>query len=228
MSFLAGRLAAAEGAYFLQESKQSVERLSQKNPSSSTPSIPTKNHESEAQSADVLPEVLRHSIPIKPSHQHHQASLPSLSPSSKWRPSSSSSPSHPSISSDAANPLRAFVSMPQVTFGPKRLVIPSFPNALHVFVFLSEWSGPLYFHYRWQLPNEEHAVLASTANELRRDRYTHVDPKKLKAAAEGLSQSGFVLIAELFDWCVCRMNLLCYSILWLGYPLFFFLNFQLW
>ncbi|RWR77544.1 Guanosine-5'-triphosphate,3'-diphosphate pyrophosphatase [Cinnamomum micranthum f. kanehirae] len=166
MSFLAGRSAAAEGAYFLQESKQAVERLSRKYPSSSSssPSIPTKTHSSEAQTADVLHEVLRHSIPINPSHHHPQSSLPSLSTSSKWRPSSSSSSSssHPSVSSDAVNPLRAYVSMPQVTFGPKR----------------------------WQLPNEEHAVLASTANELRRDRHTHVDSRKLKAAAEGLSQIG--------------------------------------
>eukprot|EP00268_Persea_americana_P015196 TRINITY_DN16919_c0_g1_i3.p1 TRINITY_DN16919_c0_g1~~TRINITY_DN16919_c0_g1_i3.p1 ORF type:complete len:273 (-),score=53.41 TRINITY_DN16919_c0_g1_i3:214-990(-) len=164
MSFLAGRSAAAEGAYFLQESKQAVERLSQKYPSSSSssPSIPTKSHASEAQIADVLPEVLRHSIPIKPSHHHPQSSLPSLSTSSKWMPSSSSASSHPSLSSDAVNPLRAYVSMPQVTFGPKR----------------------------WQLPNVEHAVLASTANELRRDRHTHVDPRKLRAAAEGLSQIG--------------------------------------
>lgn len=129
MSFLAGRSAAAEGAYFLQESKQAVERLSRKYPSSSSssPSIPTKTHASEAETADVLHEVLRHSIPIKPSHHHPQSSLPSLSTSSKWRPSSSSSSSsHLSLSSDAVNPLRAYVSMPQVTFGPKRSVISSF------------------------------------------------------------------------------------------------------
>lgn len=146
MSFLAGRSAAAEGAYFLQESKQAVERLSQKYPSSSSssPSIPSKTHASEAQTADVLHEVLRHSIPIKPSHHHPQSSLPSLSASSKWRSSSSSSSSssHPSPSSDALNPLRAYVSMPQVTFGPKRSVVSSLfflserPLCVCVFVFV--------------------------------------------------------------------------------------------
>lgn len=44
---------------------------------------------------------------------------------------------------------------------------------------------------RWQLPQQEYMVLASTANELRQDKYNHVNPKKLKAAAEGLSQSMF-------------------------------------
>lgn len=43
---------------------------------------------------------------------------------------------------------------------------------------------------RWQLPTAENAVLASTANELRRDKYTPVNPEKLKAAAAGLSQIG--------------------------------------
>ena len=42
---------------------------------------------------------------------------------------------------------------------------------------------------RWELPEHENSVLASTANELRNDRYSQVNPEKLKAAAEGLSQS---------------------------------------
>ncbi|CAL5401547.1 unnamed protein product [Camellia sinensis] len=41
---------------------------------------------------------------------------------------------------------------------------------------------------KW-LPNTDSSVLASTANELRRDKYTPVNPKKLKAAAVGLSQN---------------------------------------
>ncbi|CAL5365128.1 unnamed protein product [Camellia sinensis] len=44
-------------------------------------------------------------------------------------------------------------------------------------------------HIWWQLPNIDSSVLASTANELRRDKYTPVNPEKLKAAAVGLSQS---------------------------------------
>lgn len=41
---------------------------------------------------------------------------------------------------------------------------------------------------RWQIPNSGNGVLASTANDLRRDKYTPVNPEKLKAAAAGLSQ----------------------------------------
>ncbi|THG08450.1 hypothetical protein TEA_023513 [Camellia sinensis var. sinensis] len=47
---------------------------------------------------------------------------------------------------------------------------------------------------RWQLPNIDSSVLASTANELRRDKYTPVNPEKLKAAAVGLSQSSAALM----------------------------------
>ncbi|CAL5367071.1 unnamed protein product [Camellia sinensis] len=47
----------------------------------------------------------------------------------------------------------------------------------------------------WQLPNTNSSVLASTANELRRDKYTPINPEKLKAAVVGLSprllKSGF-------------------------------------
>ncbi|KAL7185846.1 hypothetical protein ACSBR2_027748 [Camellia fascicularis] len=156
MSFLAGRLAGVEGAYFLQESKHAVSRLAQK----IKPNLPSPSSESppiaiEAQS-DVLPEVLRHSLPSK---IFQPPSESSLSSASKWV-------LHPdlknasSVSRDALNPLRAYVSLPQVTFGRKR----------------------------WQLPNTDSSVLASTANELRHDKYTPVNPEKLKAAAVGLSQ----------------------------------------
>lgn len=46
---------------------------------------------------------------------------------------------------------------------------------------------------RWQLPQTEHSVSASTANELRQDRHAPINPEKLKAAAEGLKQSRFSL-----------------------------------
>ncbi|KAI8551983.1 hypothetical protein RHMOL_Rhmol06G0229900 [Rhododendron molle] len=156
MSFLPGRLAAAEGAYFLQESKHAVSRLVQKakpNLSSRASQSPVGNDEAQA---DVLPEVLRHSLPSKIFQPPPDSSL---STASKWvlqsDPINSSS-----VSRDALNPLRAYVSLPQVTFGPKR----------------------------WQIPNSGNGVLASTANELRRDKYTPVNPEKLKAAAAGLSQ----------------------------------------
>lgn len=42
--------------------------------------------------------------------------------------------------------------------------------------------------FRWELPEAKHGVSASTANELRQDRYdVYVNPEKLKAASEGLA-----------------------------------------
>lgn len=119
MSFLAGRLAGKEGAYFFQESKHAVGRLVEKTkpkgPSSN--SDPTRAGTELESSADVLPEVLRHSLP---SRIYLPPSDSSLSKSSKW--ALNSDPKSPSsVSSEALNPLRAYVSLPQVTFGPKRL-----------------------------------------------------------------------------------------------------------
>ncbi|XP_021301015.1 uncharacterized protein LOC110429345 isoform X1 [Herrania umbratica] len=156
MSFLAGRLAGKEAAFFFQESKHAVNRLAEKTPKS-LPSTPP-SLEQEAQ-ADVLPEVLKHSLPSKIFGQPSDPS--SLSKGSKW--ALHSDPNNASISSpDAMNPLRAYLSLPQVTFGPKR----------------------------WALPSTEHSVMASTANELRKDKFTPINPEKLKAAAEGLQQIG--------------------------------------
>ncbi|ESW13615.1 hypothetical protein PHAVU_008G211400 [Phaseolus vulgaris] len=162
MSFLAGRLAGKEAAYFFQESKQAVGKLAQKIPISKTNSNNNNNlnfHE-EHDHADVLPEVLRHHLPSKV-FRNEEATSSSFS-ASKWvLPSDPKI--HSSVSPDALNPLRAYLSLPQVTFGPKR----------------------------WQLPEGENAVSASTANELRQDRYaTHVNPEKLKAAGEGLAHVG--------------------------------------
>ncbi|KAG6750086.1 hypothetical protein POTOM_047164 [Populus tomentosa] len=143
MSFLAGRLAGKEGAFFFQESKHAVNRLAEKSsttvknlppPSSSS----TIEHESQA---DVLPEVLRHTLPFKIFGKPYEPS--SLSTSSKWALRSDHPNSSSTVSPDVLNPLRAYVSLPQVTFGPKR----------------------------WELPSEEHSVLASTANEMRKDRF---------------------------------------------------------
>ncbi|KAF2292292.1 hypothetical protein GH714_018645 [Hevea brasiliensis] len=160
MSFLAGRLAGKEAAYFFQESKHAVNRLAEKSipTSKNLPSSPlSSEHESQA---DVLPEVLRHSLPSyiygKPSDSS------SLATASKWALHSHASKAS-TVSPDALNPLRAYLSLPQVTFGPKR----------------------------WELPSQENSVLASTANEMRKDRYTPINPEKLKAAAEGLTQSRF-------------------------------------
>ncbi|MBA0590211.1 uncharacterized protein LOC105803462 [Gossypium raimondii] len=160
MSFLAGRLAGKEGAFFFQESKQAVNRLVEKTPKNLPSNPPSLGQQTQA---DVLPEVLKHSLPSKIFRQPSDAS--SLSRSSKWalhpHPTNASS-----SSPDALNPLRAYVSLPQVTFGPKR----------------------------WELPTTEHSTMASTANELRKDKYTPLNPEKLKAAAEGLKRIGMAFI----------------------------------
>ncbi|XP_022759035.1 uncharacterized protein LOC111305611 isoform X2 [Durio zibethinus] len=161
MSFLAGRLAGKEAAFFFQESKHAVNRLAEKTPKNLPSNPPSVEQEAQA---DVLPEVLKHSLPSKIFRQPFGPS--SLSRSSKW--ALHSDPNNASISSpDALNPLRAYLSLPQVSFGPKR----------------------------WQLPSTEHSVMASTANELRKDKYTPLNPEKLKAAAEGLQQIGKAFVA---------------------------------
>lgn len=160
MSFLAGRLAGKEGAYFFQESKNAVGRLAQKNTTQKPSSLPAPSSSSQQEAqADVLPEVLRHSLPSKVYYQPLDSSSISTS---KW--ALQSDPNNASsLSAEALNPLRAYLSLPQVTFGPKR----------------------------WDVPQLEHSVSASTANELHQDRHaTSINPEKLKAAAEGLAHVG--------------------------------------
>ncbi|GER48222.1 hypothetical protein STAS_25384 [Striga asiatica] len=166
MSFLAGRLAGSEGSYFLQESKQAVTKIvrSQRNsnPSGAKPPLAPENGEFSPSAADVLPEVLRHSLPAKVFHSPAEdlGHYP-LSRAAKWvlRPDPKGSPR---ASADALNPLSAYVSLPQVTFGAKR----------------------------WQLPDLDNSVIASKANDLRHEKHTQINPEKLKAAAEGLTQIG--------------------------------------
>ncbi|KAG8364575.1 hypothetical protein BUALT_Bualt18G0011600 [Buddleja alternifolia] len=156
MSFLAGRLASTEGAYFLQESKQAVTRMVQKQKNTKIVNpIAEESNDVVSSTADVLPEVLRHSLPSKIFHSPPEITTSSFSGASKW--ALKSDPSFSGVSADALNPLRAYVSLPQVT---------------------------------WQLPNSENSVLASTANDLRHDKYTPINPDKLKAAAAGLTQIG--------------------------------------
>ncbi|KVH93082.1 uncharacterized protein LOC112516466 [Cynara cardunculus var. scolymus] len=163
MSFIVGRLAAGkEGAYFLQESKHAVGRLVEKtnkptvaagNRPPATPIRETLDNE-----ADILPEILKHNLP---SRIFRPPSDSTLTTGSKWllHPADDSNGAS-FVSRDAINPLRAYVSLPQVTFGPKR----------------------------WQFPNAENSFAASTANELRNDKYTPMNSERLKAAAVGLSQ----------------------------------------
>jgi hypothetical protein len=129
MSFLAGRLAAQEGAYFLQESKNAAGRLAQKLPASVLGPRPA----SPPPSPDVLPEILRHSVPVSPTPP---PSDPSLHGSTRWSlPPGGAKDA--GVSPDVLNPLRSYVSLPQATFGPKRCG--SFCFAPKV-VFISGWS----------------------------------------------------------------------------------------
>lgn len=122
MSFLAGRLAGKEAAYFIQESKHAVGRLAQKNTTQKFPaqSPPSSHSPADGESqADILPEVLRHSLPSKFFREESAGSNGSFS-TSKWV--LPSNPNYRSVSLDALNPLRGFLSLPQVTFGPKRFI----------------------------------------------------------------------------------------------------------
>ncbi|XP_047075764.1 uncharacterized protein LOC124685456 [Lolium rigidum] len=119
MSFLAGRLAAQEGAYFLQESKNAAGRLAQKLPASALGPRPTSPPPSSS-SPDVLPEILRHSVPISPTPP---PSDPSLYGSTRWALPQGGAKAA-GVSPDVLNPLRSYVSLPQATFGPKRWELP--------------------------------------------------------------------------------------------------------
>ncbi|KAG6514089.1 hypothetical protein ZIOFF_024429 [Zingiber officinale] len=144
MSFLAGRLAATEGAYFLHESKNVVSRHAQKLPPTPLPSLPVAA-EARSKIADVLPEILRHDVPLK---GISTADASSLSASSKWLVRGSSSSSSSMVSPDSLNPLRAYVSLPQATFGPKRSDLRSSSSTIYVpllgLFFIVETIAPFY------------------------------------------------------------------------------------
>ncbi|CAN8311283.1 unnamed protein product [Cochlearia groenlandica] len=160
MSFLAGRLAGKEAAYFFQETKHAVNRLAEKSQSTTGKKLQSLPSEPPSIQPDVLPEILRHSLPPKIYGSPRDPS--SLSQFSKWALESDPN-AHVSLSPDVLNPLRGYVSLPQVTFGRRR----------------------------WDIPESDNSVSASTANELRRDIYgAHVNPEKLKAAGEGLQHIG--------------------------------------
>lgn len=192
MSFLGGRLAGKEAAYFFQESKHAVNRIAEKSPPTPTGKKLPPPSPGEIQ-PDVLPEILRHSLP--PRLYGPPPDPSSLSQFSKWN-----LPSDPnavvSISPDVLNPLRGYVSLPQVTFGRRRFDLyptQGFVVSRKILIFDSV------LDCRWDIPESESSVLASTANELRRDRYgTPVNPDKLRAAGEGLQHSMFTSLSLSF------------------------------
>ncbi|KAI3992715.1 hypothetical protein MKX01_021676 [Papaver californicum] len=163
MSFLARRSASVEGAYFYQESKLAVNRLVEKNKknnpdyaSSLNSSISVVKNETQA---DVLPEILKHSLPLKISEPFSESSI---STASKWNLPRDATKVH-SLTTEALNPFRSYLVLPQVTLGPKR----------------------------WQFPEGENSVFASTANDLRTDKYNiYGDAGKLKVISAGISQIG--------------------------------------
>ncbi|KAI3928556.1 hypothetical protein MKW98_024157 [Papaver atlanticum] len=163
MSFLARRTASVEGAYFYQESKLAVSRLVEKNKknnpnfaSSLNSSISVVENETQA---DVLPEILKHSLPSKISEPFSESSI---STASKWNLPRDVSKVH-SLSTEAINPFGSYIALPQVTLGPKR----------------------------WRFPEGENSVFASTANDLRTDKYNiYGDAEKLKAISAGISRIG--------------------------------------
>ena len=121
MSFLAGRLAAQEGAYFLQESKLAAGRLAAKLPASARGPRPA----SPPPSPDVLPEILRHSVPIRPTPPPADSTLYG---STRWvLPQGGAETA--GVSPDVLNPLRSYVALPQATFGPKRCGSAAFSSA---------------------------------------------------------------------------------------------------
>ncbi|KAI3988067.1 hypothetical protein MKX01_011856 [Papaver californicum] len=113
MSFLARRSASAEGAYFYRESKLAVSRLVEKNKknnpnyaSSLNSSISVVKNETQA---DVLPEILKHSLPLKISEPFSESSI---STASKWNLPRDATKVH-SLSNEAINPIRSYVTLPQ-------------------------------------------------------------------------------------------------------------------
>lgn len=199
MSFLGGRLAGKEAAYFFQESKHAVNRIAEKSPPTPTGKKLPPPSPGEIQ-PDVLPEILRHSLP--PRLYGPPPDPSSLSQFSKWN-----LPSDPnavvSISPDVLNPLRGYVSLPQVTFGRRRFELyptQGFLVSRKILIFDSV------LDCRWDIPKSESSVSASTANELRRDRYgTRVNPDKLRAAGEGLQHSMFTSLSPFFFFITIRI-----------------------
>ncbi|KOM46751.1 hypothetical protein LR48_Vigan07g045500 [Vigna angularis] len=133
MSFLAGRLAGKEAAYFFQESKQAVGKLAQKNPipKSNSNNNNNLNFHEEHDHSDVLPEVLRHHLPSRV-FRNDEVTTSSFS-ASKWvLPSDPKI--HSSVSPDALNPLlgKAFAVATAFVFGGAALVFGTVASKLEL------------------------------------------------------------------------------------------------
>ena len=67
--------------------------------------------------ANMLPKVMKHSLPLKLFHETSNSSSSSYS-GSIWVLESDPNRSH-FVNADALNPLKAYTSLPHITFGPK-------------------------------------------------------------------------------------------------------------
>ncbi|KAF7094685.1 hypothetical protein CFC21_096977 [Triticum aestivum] len=184
MSFLAGRLAAQEGAYFLQESRNAAGRLAQKLPAPEHGPRPA----SPPPSADVLPEILRHSMPLRPTLPPPNSTLYG-STRLALPPGGAEAAG---VAPDVLSPLRSYVALPQATFGlgPKRCASGAF--GIDLIFSLKVSCG---FIYRWELPTDRPHYSSSSTNEGRHDMHPPpMDPEKLKAVIARYSQFGKALL----------------------------------
>jgi len=126
MSFLPARLAASEGAFFKQHSKQAALALREKLQSSAPASSKSETILQPSQ-ADVLPEVLRHSLPIAPTaaelHAYSVTSTPARSSlaaslQSVLKPRTDTTTLRTGIASIEA--VDHLASVPQTSFGRKK------------------------------------------------------------------------------------------------------------
>ncbi|KAG0555501.1 hypothetical protein KC19_12G173600 [Ceratodon purpureus] len=166
MSFLPGRLAATEGAFFNQHSKQAAIALKQKL-KSSTPTPASSNSESvlKPSQADVLPEVLRHSLPIAPTAAEVAAS------------NVISTPARSSLAA-SLNSVLGRRTAPQD--GTARTGVPSIQAVDH----LASVPQTSFGRKKWNIDAPDVQMVASTANESR--LLTKDSVVDQKAAMEGL------------------------------------------
>uniref|UniRef100_A0A453R8B3 Uncharacterized protein n=1 Tax=Aegilops tauschii subsp. strangulata TaxID=200361 RepID=A0A453R8B3_AEGTS len=102
------------GCILPQESRNAAGRLAQKLPASEHGPRPAPP----APSPDVLPEILRHTMPLRPTLPPPNSTL--YGPTRWALPSGGAEAA--GVSPDVLNPLRSYVALPQATFGlgPKR------------------------------------------------------------------------------------------------------------
>lgn len=129
MSFLAGRLAASEGAFFKETSKAAIKALKQNLEKTTGAGHEAKGVlESGAASpsratdlnADVLPEVLRHSVPVVVTRAELAASAVEPSPSSTSLAAVACRTAERSGELPHGAAQQSFFSVPNTALGPRK------------------------------------------------------------------------------------------------------------